>query len=399
MLPTTYRGDAIIDGERVSGVLHLNSDSVRLALDNNQEILRWPIGSLDVDTTGKGAYELRHGPESFTFEPAVDDGLEDEISLRRRFFTPPVEYATPQPPAPSADPVVSEPPSPVPPAESIAERVAAAGRHANGDSLLMGGGDRFRRYLLIGSLSLTLGIVIAIAATVLTSDNPTTVAAEDPPATTVSPTTTPAPPSTADPVPTTTPPAVAGATVTTTPPTTTPPTTTPPTTTTTPLPPAGSVFEIGPSALAERWDIAVGSHSSSLVSGSLQENEEEFAFDAGPFVRLQGSTQDGTVSRIAFVGDPSGTVEDDREVLTGLGMALSLVEPRLPPEGRRELLLALGLDIEDPDLGGLDNSLDYRGHTYWLRWDNDMERLVLDVRPNGDPTGGDELAASEGDDS
>lgn len=380
MLPTTYRGDAIIDGERVSGVLHLSSDSVRLALNNNQEILRWPIGSLDVDAAGKGAYELRHGRESFTFEPAVDDGLEDEISLRRRFFGPPVEYATPQPPAQTADPPGPETPSPGPPPESIAERVAAAGRHANGDSLLMGGGDRFRRYLLLGSLGLIAVIVIAIAATVLTSGDPTTVAAQESPATTVSPTTDPASPTTAEPVPTTTPPAVAGATVTTTPPTTAPPTTT--TITNTTLPPAESVFEIAPSALAERWDTAVSSHSSSLVSGSLQENEGDFAFDAGPFVRLQGSTQDGTVSRIAFVGDPSGTVEDDREVLTGLGMALSLVEPRLPPEGRRELLLALGLDVEDPDLGGLDNSLDYRGHTYWLRWDGDMERLVLDVRPS-----------------
>lgn len=396
MLPTTYRGEAIIDGERVSGVLHLSSDSVRLALENNQEILRWPIGSLEVDTPGKGAYELSHGSESFMFEPAVDDGLEDEISLRRRFFAPPVEYTTPDPPGQPAAPAEPETsPPPTPPSESIAERVAAAGRHSNGDSLL-GAGDRFRRYLLVGSLGLTVVIVLAIAATVITSDDPTTVAAEETPVTTLAtpPTTSPPPASTAEPVPTTaappttSPPAVAGATVTTT----------PPTTTTTTLPPAGSVFEIGPAVLAERWDVAVGSHSSALTSDNLEENGGEFAFDAGPFVRLQGSTQDGTVSRIAFLGDPSGTVEDDREVLTGLGMALSLVEPRLPPEGRRELLLALGLDVEDPDLGGLDNSLDYRGHTYWLRWDGDLERLVLDVRPNDDQTQ-DELAANEDDDS
>lgn len=383
MLPTTYRGNALIDGERVSGVLHLSSDSVRLALDNNQEILRWPIGSLQVDAHGKGSYEVRHGSESFTFEPAVDDGLEDEISLRRRFFAPPTEYDTPEPPAQPATPAQPEgSPPPVSPSESIAERVAAAGRHSDGRSLLTGAGDRFRRYLLVGSLGLIVLIVIAIAITVITSDDPDAVAAEDPMATTlpVPPTTAPAPASAAEPVPTTTAatrstsaPAVAGATVTTTPPTTT-----------TAVPPAGTIFEMAPSVFAERWDIAVGAHSSGLVSGPVQENDGEFSFDAGPFVRLQGSVQDGTVSRFAFVGDPSGTVEDDREVLTGLGMALSLVEPRLPPEGRRELLLALGLDVENPDLGGLDSTIEYRGHSYWLRWDGGLERLVLDVRPSDD---------------
>lgn len=395
MLPTTYRGNALIDGERISGVLHLSSDSVRLALDNNQEILRWPIGSLQVDAHGKGSYEMRHGNQSFTFEPAVDDGLQDEISLRRRFFAPPTEFETPEPPAQPATPAHPDgSPPPEPPSESLSARVAAAGRHSDGRSLLTGAGDRFRRYLLVGSLGLILLILFAIAITVITTDDPTAGAAEDPVATTlpVPPTTAPAPPSTAEPVPTTTPatpstspPAVAGATVTTTPPTT--------------VARAGTIFEIAPSALAERWDIAVGAHSSGLVSGTVRENDGEFSFDAGPFVRLQGSVQDGTVSRFAFVGDPSGTVEDDREVLTGLGMALSLVEPRLPPEGRRELLLALGLDVENPDLGGLDSTIEYRGHRYWLRWDGGLERLVLDVRPSDEPAGDDELTESEDGDS
>lgn len=383
MLPTTYRGDAIIDGERISGVLHLNADSVRLTLANNQEVLRWPIGDIGVDAVGKGAYALHYLHDTFTFEPSVDDGLGDEISLRRRFFAPPVEYAEPDPPSRSEKPakppeaVDATPPTPDP----VAARVAAVGRHYDGSNLFVRSGDRFRRNLLVGSLSLIILFVVAIAVSVVTSGAPTVEAAEEPPATAAAPAPTaapppsaaPVPPTTAQPVPTTTstpattPPTVASATVTTAPPPTTIPT--------------QSIFSVSPSEVVARWDAAVQAHDPSLAAANLQEGEGDFGFDAGSFVRLQGSVDDGAVSRLALVGDPSGTVEDDRQVLTGLGLTLSLIEPELPPEGRRELLLALGFDVEDPDLGGLDNRLDYREHAYWLRWDTGLERLVLDVRP------------------
>lgn len=379
MLPTTYRGAAIIDGERLPAVLHLGSDSVRLALDTNQEVLRWPIGSLEVESNARGEYELKHGQETFTFEPSIDDGLGDEISLRRRFSDDPVDYAKPDPPA-SHPPDEVHSPGPPPPS-TIAQRAAAAGRHVDTGRSFLPRFPDFRRYLLGGSLVLIVLTAVAILVTLITSDTPGAEAAQEqsptsapiatsaPVVSTAAP--DPEPPPTT--VPATTPPTVAGATVTTVPPDPDPTAV-----------PAGSVFELSASELAQRWDSAVRTYDSGLVAGELQEAEGEFAFEAGPFVRLQGSTTDGVVSRMAFLGDPSGTVEDDQEVLTGLGTVLRLVEPSLPPEGRRELLAALGFDVENPEVDGLDNTLDYREHRYWLRWDADLERLVLDVRPSGD---------------
>ena len=106
-----------------------------------------------------------------------------------------------------------------------------------------------------------------------------------------------------------------------------------------------------------------------------------FAFNAGPFVRIEGTAKGGTVDRITFLGDPSGTVADDRKVLTALGLTIAMAEPELLPSGRKELLAALGLDIEEPDLAGLDGSLNYRDHRYTLRWDPEIARIVFTVGP------------------
>ena len=83
-----------------------------------------------------------------------------------------------------------------------------------------------------------------------------------------------------------------------------------------------------------------------------------------------------------FLGDPSGSDIDDRRVLTALGLTVALVEPDLPPEGRRQLLAALGLDVENPVLAGLDDTLTYEGQDYALRWDDSLQKVRFEVVPS-----------------
>lgn len=373
MLPTTYRGDANVDGERIPAVLRLGEDTVSLLVGDETEVLNWPITSLEVIPSKKGGYELRRGAESFQFAPEIDDGLGDEISLRRRFSS-------------------SEPPA-VPPTEplpTIADRVAAAGtgthrpktRRDRQPALLEGKDLGIRSAVVI--LAVLAGIVTTVAVVsgsmegqpttvVVGADAPlptATAPAEEPsPVTSVPPTSAVAeePESTA---PTTVAPTVAPATVTTQPPATTA------------IPAGGSVFEMTPDEMISRWNALAGAISTDIAATSLSSGDGAFGFEVGNFVTVEGVTRpDGTVRRLVFFGDPSGTVEDDRRVLSALGISVALVEPDLPPEGRRELLKALGLDVDNPVLEGLDGALEYRDNAYALRWDPELGRIVFDVTP------------------
>lgn len=401
MLPTKYRGDAVIDGERMPAELHLNSDSIRLALGADHEILQWPILSLEVAAQSRGIYELRYGEESFVFEPNVDDGLGEEISLRRRFSADPEGDFDEDPP-----PVFGPP---VPPASaasngdnSIADRVKAAGRKQRRFSFLRQANPKLRSVVFgLGALVVVTFFAIAlsfwfdedaragaktpegrgsestfvqvpeVAGVTVTAPEPTvptTAPVDTPPSTT--PATTVSSVDTTQPSPPTTEPP---------PPTTQPPTTEAPASPTADL--ATSVWEMTPEQLAERWDAVSRPLSSTLTSSSLSMGDGRFSFDAGLFVRIRGETSGGHVRRLVFQGDPSGTVADDREVLTALGITVGVVEPRLPPSGRRELVSALGLDVDRPVLADLDDSLEYLDKRYSLRFDQDSLLLVFEVEP------------------
>lgn len=390
LLPTKYRGDAVIDGERMSAELHLDADSIRLALEPNQEILEWPILSLEVAAKSRGTYELRYGTESFIFEPNVDDGLGEEISLRRRFATGLDDQPVFGPASPALQ-APAERPNP------IAQRVEAAGRKRRSLSYVRRAAPSLRSMVFgLGALLLVTALAVGLslafdgdarAGMDTTAQTPevagVTVTAPEPTADTAPapqpPVVSTAPPPTTQPTTTTTEPSP----TTTEPPTTEPPTTvtTEPTSTSVDL--AASVWDMTPEQLAERWDALARPLSSTLMSTDLQVGDGRFSFAAGLFVRIQGETSDGRVRSVSFLGDPSGTVADDREVLTALGITVGVVEPRLPPEGRRELVSALGLDVDAPVLDDLDGSLEYLGNRYSLRFDPEALLIVFRVEPAG----------------
>lgn len=157
LLPTKYRGDAVIDGERMSAELHLDADSIRLALEPNQEILEWPILSLEVAAKSRGTYELRYGTESFIFEPNVDDGLGEEISLRRRFATGLDDQPVFGPASPALQ-APAERPNP------IAQRVEAAGRKRRSLSYVRRAAPSLRSMVFgLGALLLVTALAVGLS--------------------------------------------------------------------------------------------------------------------------------------------------------------------------------------------------------------------------------------------
>lgn len=377
MLPTTYPGAATIDGERIEAELYLGETEAILRVPPDGELARWALARIEIDPIGKGEYRLRHGAEELLFEPATDDGLSDEIGLRKRFQ---------KPTSPATEAVATATLG----GGTIAERVSTAGLTTPRRGFRFG-----RRTLIFGAVGVFMVVALFGMLTVLgergEADTPVDVGSDDaitadggtvPP--TVAGVTITAPTPTTVPVTTVPSPTVPPTTVpaTTVPPTTVPATTAPPETTpTTTVPIPASVFEAGPDALIARWDALARPHSTFLVASDIASGDDHFAFNAGPFVRIEGTAKGGTVDRITFLGDPSGTVADDRKVLTALGLTIAMAEPELLPSGRKELLAALGLDIEEPDLAGLDGSLNYRDHRYTLRWDPEIARIVFTVGP------------------
>jgi hypothetical protein len=341
-------------------------------------VLRWPITQTDVTAIRSGDYRLRMGEEAFEFTPVVDDGLGDEIALRRRFAQngstiPPTEAGDAPPPAPP---------------HTIADRVAEAGRTSARRPGVLEGKDLGLRTALVVLGVLALAVVSVAVWSGALQDRPATVVvgADATSPTTAAPETTVAAPTTIPttvPTPTTAPPE---APATTLPPATTstltPPTVAPATvTTSTTIPPPASVFEMTPEQLTEAWNQVSLPLDPALGAADLATSDFTFSFTAGDYVEIQGSLIDGRVSLIRLLGDPTGPDFEDRRVLSALGITVAVVEPTLPPEGRRDLLEALGLDIADPDVEGLDGSLSYRDKDWALRWDG--EYVVFEVAPEG----------------
>lgn len=373
MLPTSYSGDATIDGEPVEAELNLDADDLRLTIGDD-EVLRWPLTSFEIELKKEGNYQLQRGDERFLFTPAVDDGLGEELALRRRF---------------SGEPATEESGN-----GTIADRVREAGRGSHRRARAMGPIElaswRIGRDLSLGAAVLILGVLtvivlgVALISGAFTSDPGTVEAGDDGGALTV-PTAQESspPPSTA---PATAPPTTAPAA----PPTTGPPPTVAESTVTT-APPSSIVgpgdlpaFAMTSEQVVERWDALARPLSGSLTARDVELDDDSFEFVVGPFISVRGEAgSDGLVDRFVFTGDPSGTREDDRDVLSALGLSVAIVEPSLPPQGRRELISSLGLDLENPILGELDGTLDYLENTYHLRWDDESQLLVFEVYPVG----------------
>jgi hypothetical protein len=373
MLPTTYRGSATVAGEQLDAVLRLDEGHLRLATGHNAELLSWPIVDLSVETTDDGNYLVQAGAESFIFSPEVDDGLGHEIALRARFATP----------GPGAEPEGAS--------MTVADRARVNGHLRRRPSVLTGADLGIRTAIFVMAVLALVVVAVAVFSGRL-DPGPEVVAVGDSPAplATMPFTEDGATPSSvvdrettvplaSDPAPTTTAPDPAPVTI--------PTTTADPTTTTTSVPPAApavtaGVFELTPTEAVEQWDTVATELGTGLIATAVTIEEGTFSFNVGDVVEIRGTAEPaGRVTSIEFLGDPGGSVADDRAVLTALGLTVALVEPTFPPQWRRDLLEAMGLDVDQPVLAGLDGSLTHEGTAYAIRWDGELERLVFEASP------------------
>lgn len=390
MLPTTYRGAAVIDGVRHDAEVRLDAAQMCLVI-GDAEVLSWPISALDVDGNS-GGYHVRFDDDEFRFEPSVDDGFGDELHLRRR-----LGHVSPNGTAAAVAPRIDIEPAPATPAKRAKRnkehlrKTSVPGRPVSPRSPGVLAGRDLRTRTAVVILAVLAVAVVAVALTTGALDRePAAVVVADPE-------TPPAVPPTVAGVTVTAPPATTAVTV---PPTTAPPvTTTPPPPTTQPPPPETTVVStpvtsmvtVGPSLstfemtgdeFIARWHELMLNLNSVLVPAEVASGEGGFRFTSGTFTRVDGSTDEaGKVRRVVMRGDPSGTTIDDRNILTAMGVVIAITEPDLPPQGRRQLIEALGLDIDNPDVASLDRSLTYRDNQYALKWDSTERLIVFDIQP------------------
>lgn len=390
MNPITYRGYATIKGERLDAELRVDDELIRLMQGRGFEIISWPVASVGVAKTANGAYVLDAGGDSFEFSPRVDSGLGDEIAQRAG------SVATGAVVSPSRHPRTArragnvarlQPPVDGPDEDrssngghhlgidhhrsndrrrvessTLADRVEAKGtrqrRHRpslSGDEI-----DTSRVYLGVGLSVVAIAMVTLVATAFGTEPEET--------------------PSTLGFVGEATTESVPPTTVVSVVSTTTPPTTVAAGDSASQVP----ALELNLEELTRRWNTLAFDLSVPLEVGGLEVNGNEFTFDAGHLVEMGGTIgEDGSVDLLRFAGDPNGTIDEDRLVLTAVGMTISASAPDLTPSGRRAMLDALGLDIDSPQLAGLDGSITYEGYVYRLRWDGELGRIVFVVTDEG----------------
>jgi len=150
-----------------------------------------------------------------------------------------------------------------------------------------------------------------------------------------------------------------------------------------PTPDDPSAFQLAPEAFVERWN-----ETASLVSPSLRFRSSLPAgdFEVGftqyiAMIGTSGATPSG-LSSFTLEIDPTGPSSSDRLGIQALGLAIAVADPTLEPEERGAVLNAMGLDVRDPDLAGLNGSFTRNGVEYGLVYDAEDLILRLTVSPS-----------------
>ncbi len=164
-----------------------------------------------------------------------------------------------------------------------------------------------------------------------------------------------------------------------------PTTTIPPTPTTTVVvttlpPPPTTLFETDPAELTDRWNALAERSRTELTM--FTDLTSPFLLSLTPYMTLEGFL-DPAAGSVVIRSTPTGTPEGDGLILTSLGLMIGMADPSLDGSDRRLLLETLGLTIQDPQLGGLDGTVNYNGLTYHLIYLSDLGVLEFRITPEG----------------
>lgn len=179
-----------------------------------------------------------------------------------------------------------------------------------------------------------------------------------------------------------------GATPTTQPQSTAPPitiviTTTPPVTTATTLSnslPNTTFFQTDPETLTERWNTLAEVNAPNMVLFS--DLTSPFILLLTPNVTLEG-VLDPVVGNVTMRATPTGTPEGDGAILSALGILIGTADPSLNGADRKALLGRLGLDVDRPQLGGINGTLTHNGLTYRMVYQAEQNTLEFAIAPEG----------------
>jgi hypothetical protein len=138
------------------------------------------------------------------------------------------------------------------------------------------------------------------------------------------------------------------------------------------------LFQTDPAELTARWNLLAEATRPELIL--MREITSPLLVNLTPFMTLEG-VLDPTSGYLSLRSIPTGTREGDGAILTSLGMMIAISDPTLEPVDRRLLLESLGIDVRNPQLGGIDASLDYNGLNYRLTYLQDQNVLEFVIRP------------------
>jgi hypothetical protein len=147
---------------------------------------------------------------------------------------------------------------------------------------------------------------------------------------------------------------------------------------TTAPPPPTTLFQTDPGVLTDRWNLIAEASRPELML--LRDLSSPVLLNLTSFMTLEG-VLDPAAGYLSLRSTPTATPEGDGAILTTLGMVIAISDPSLEPVDRRLLLKALGLDVRDPQLAGLDASLSYNGLNYRLTYFQDQNLLEFAVTP------------------
>lgn len=179
-----------------------------------------------------------------------------------------------------------------------------------------------------------------------------------------------------------------GATATTQPEATAPPitiviTTAPPVTVaTTAAPELGDTtfFQTDAATLTERWNTLAEVSAPNMVLFS--DLTSPFILLLTPNVTLEG-VLDPVAGNVTMRATPTGTPEGDGAILNALGILIGTADPSLDGSDRKALLAQLGLDVDRPELGGIDGSLTHNGLAYRMVYQAEQNTLEFAITPEG----------------
>jgi hypothetical protein len=92
---------------------------------------------------------------------------------------------------------------------------------------------------------------------------------------------------------------------------------------------------------------------------------------------------DPAVGNVTLRATPTGTPEGDGAILSALGILIGTADPTLDGSDRKALLAQLGLDVDRPELGGINGSLTHNGLLYRMVYQAEANSLEFVITPEG----------------